>query len=404
MVDSGDLKSPGRFGRVGSSPTPGTMKFRPIARSLRKAFSRYEPLIEIGISKKNLLHNLHTYQKRYPGLRFAPVLKSNAYGHGYCVIAELLDGEHIAFFAVDSLYEARKLRRGGIRSRIVVIGYVRPEYIARTSLRDTDYAIIDLEQLRGLATCATRPVRIHLKLDTGMHRQGILPADLPEAIRLVRSNPNLTVVGICSHFADADGPSPEHTDHQIETWNDALREAEAAFPDIEYRHIAATKGVPMSERTRANVARLGIGLYGFDTSHAGAEALKPVLEMRSLITSIREIPAGDFVGYNATWTAERPSRIATVPAGYFEGVDRGLSSKGSFLVRGTAAPIAGRVSMNMTSIDVTDIPEAKREDEVTVISRDSSQSNSVAQMAALTHTTPYVILAHIPEHLRRVVE
>jgi alanine racemase len=151
-----------------------------------------------------------------------------------------------------------------------------------------------------------------------------------------------------------------------------------------------------------NVLRIGMGLYGYDASFA-ANNLKPVLSMRSFITSLREIPQGDSVGYNASYTAEYPSRIATVPAGYYEGIDRALSNVGSLQVNGVPAPIAGRVSMNMVSLDVTDV-EAARGDVVTLISRNPEDPNSVRSMALVAGSTPYVLLAHIPTHLSRVVE
>lgn len=370
---------------------------------MKRALALNEPLITVSISKENLLHNLRTYQERYPGLGIVPVLKSNAYGHGLCVVAELLDHAGIEFFMVDSLYEAKQLRRGGIRSRICIMGYVRPEYIADSAVRKTDYAITDIEQLRELAEHAHKAVRIHLKLDTGMHRNGILPKDLDEAVRLIRTNTHIRLVGVCSHLADADNEDIAMSEAQLAIWTAAVAKLDALFPMIEYRHTAATKGVRFSESAPMNVLRVGMGLYGCDTAPNGDLPLKPVLEMRSIITSLRDIPASDTVGYSGTFEAARPSRIATVPTGYYEGVDRGLSGIGSFLVRGRACPIAGRVSMNMTSIDVTDTPEAARGDLVTVISRDPQAANSVQHMARLANTTPYVILAHIPEHLRREV-
>lgn len=366
--------------------------------------STHEPLITVSISKERLLHNLRTYQSAYPDLKIAPMLKSNAYGHGLCLIAELLDHEDIAFFAVDSYFEARRLREGGIRSRIVVMGYVRPEYIVRNGLRDTEYAITDLEQLRDVSREAQRPVRLHLKLDTGMHRNGILEADLTEAIDLVRANPNLVVSGICSHLADADNPDPAFSHGQIEIWERSRQLLEDAFPSITYRHLSATKGMRFREHGTMDVARIGMGLFGYDTSPNASHPLLPVLSMHSSITSVREIQEGESVGYGAIFTTQRPSRIATVPVGYFEGIDRGLSNRGAFMVRGNLCPIAGRVSMNMSSIDVTDVPEAVRGDRVTVISNEPSEPHSVKSMARTLDTTPYVLFAHIPEHLARIVE
>lgn len=380
------------------------MEFLRILRSLQKRLSPHRPLVEVGIKKANLLHNLRTYQAAYPNVRIAPVLKSNAYGHDLGLTARLLDREDIAFFMVDSLYEARRLRAAGVRSRIVVMGYVRPVDPMRSRLRDVDFAVTDLAQLQEIASILTRPARFHLKLDTGMHRQGILPAELKEAMRLIKSNENLSLVGLASHLADADGEDDAFSDAQVETWNEMVREVEAQFPTIEFRHLAATKGVRFAEAGRTNVARVGIGLYGYDTAPHGARAVRPVLELRSFIASIREIPEGDHVGYNATYTATRPTKIATVPVGYYEGYDRRLSNQGSMRVRETDVPVAGRISMNMSTIDVTDAEGVSRGDTVTVISRDPAHANSVASLAMRCATIPYELLVHIPPHLRRVVE
>jgi alanine racemase len=380
------------------------MTIRSFARKIRRALTRREPLITLSISKENLLHNLRAYRQAYPSMKVAPVLKSNAYGHGLAVIAEILDKQDIAFFMVDSLYEARVLRRNGILSRICVMGYVRPEDIVESSLRNIDYAVTDIEQLRTLAQDAYASVRVHLKLDTGMHRQGIISRDLEDAVALIRSNPHLELVGVTTHLADADNAESALTKAQLSLWTEELAALGAAFPRIEYRHAAATKGAPWSATYPMNVIRAGMGLYGYDTSLGSSLQLLPVLEARSLITSIRDLAPGDAVGYNATFAADRPSRVANVPAGYYEGIDRGLSNAGALRVRGVAAPIVGRVSMNMTSIDVTDIPDAARGDEVTLISRKPEDPNSVLSMARLAGLTPYVILAHIPGHLYRVVE
>ncbi len=382
---------------------PLISSLRKILRHAKRALTRYEPLITISISKERLLHNIRTYRDTYPGMGIAPVLKSNAYGHGLVLIAELLDTEGVTFFMVDSYYEARVLRRAGIHSKIVVMGYVRPEYIASSALRDTEYAITDIEQLRSLVTLPIRKARIHLKIDTGMHRQGIMPSDLKEAIELIKHKPGLEVVGVGTHLADADNTDPEFTTKQLKVWEASLQELDAAFPTITYRHAAATKGASLSGTHPMNVIRVGMGLYGYDTATESTLSLKPVLSMHSSITSIRTIPAGDAVGYNATFVATRTSSIATVPAGYYEGIDRRLSNKGVFHVGKELVPLCGRVSMNMMSLDVTDASNAKRGDTVTLISDNPEDPNSAQAIARLAETTPYVILAHLPSHLYRRV-
>lgn len=367
------------------------------------------PLVEVGIAREALLHNFRTYQKAYPGIKLAPVLKSNAYGHDLGLIARALDQEPLAFFMVDSLYEARKLRTTGVRSRILVLGYTRPEDIASCPLRMVDFAITDLVQLRTLARLVRRPIRIHLKLDTGMHRQGITPDSLHEAMAIIQGTPALRLVGVCSHFADADTEGSAHAARQLTRWKEMSGVLVASFPGIEYRHLAATKGMRFAEAAGTNVARLGIGLYGFDTAPESGTALRPVLELRSIIGSLREIPAGESVGYNASFTTTRTTHIATVPAGYYEGVDRRLSNCGFALVRGIACPIIGRISMNMTTVDVTRVPDVSIGDTVTLISRERDAQNTVPAIASMISTplyreSEYVVLTHIPQHLKRVLE
>jgi len=385
------------------------MSLRTSLRKLRRKLTGYTPLVEVSISRENLLHNFRTYKKRYPHLAFAPVLKSNAYGHDIGTVARLLDREGVAFFMVDSYYEALRLQKAGVRSQVVVMGYVRPEDIARSSLREVDFGITDLEQLQELCKIVRHRVRIHLKIDTGMHRQGIPLELLSLAEDLIKGQPHLELVGIASHFADADGEDETFTQKQIEAWTTAAKELMYAFPSIEYRHIAATKGVRFGSETNTNVARLGIGLYGFDTSPAQGAPLRPVMELRTLISTIRELPAGESVGYNATFTAETPMKIATVPVGYYEGIDRRLSNKGAMLVEGVVCPIVGRVSMNMTCIDVSAVPDVEQGDDVVAISREPSHPNSVSNITRTVSgggycETEYVILTHLAPHLERVVE
>ncbi len=372
-------------------------------------FSHHTPLIEVGISKKALLRNLKAYQGSFPEFGLAPVLKSNAYGHDLGLVARVLDGEHIAFFMVDSLYEAKRLRLAGVRSTVVVMGYARPEDIVRSRYSRVHFAITDIEQLRFVATQAHAPCLLHLKLDTGMHRQGISPEDLPEAITLLTGNPYLSLVGVCSHFADADTEGSAHAQRQLTTWKEMLAALTPSFPDIRYKHFSATKGVRFAKEAGTNVIRLGIGLYGFDTAPGHDSALMPVLEMRSIVGELRTVPALESVGYNATYTAKHASKVATVPAGYFEGVDRRLSNKGQVSVSGILCPIIGRVSMNMISVDVTNVPDVSVGDPVVLISRTLTDPHAVPAIRGLIscehyQESEYVILAHIPQHLKRVLE
>ncbi len=408
MVDSGDLKSPGRNAVWVRVPSPAPMLHSLWYRLLARFFPT-TPLVTVGISKEALLHNFEAYRKAHPDLLLAPVLKSNAYGHDLGLVARALDAYPLAFFMVDSLYEARRLRMIGVRSRILVMGYVRPECIAKARLSRLDFTVTGIQQLREVLLLLKRPARFHIKLDTGMHRQGITEAQLEEATALLKESPYAQVVGVCSHLADADNTDEVFSRAQLEAWKRLVERLEITFPLLEYKHLSATKGVRFAQEAATNVVRLGMGLYGFDTSSRGSVNLEPVLELRSVIASLRTIAAGESVGYSAAYTTDKETLIATVPAGYFEGVDRRLSGKGSVLIREVSCPIVGRVSMNMVSVDVSGVSDVAVGNSVTLISRNSTDSNSLPNLAALVSTdgyreSIYVLLSHLPQHLKRVLE
>lgn len=383
---------------------------------LRKIFRpriNYQPLIEIRISKAAILHNLETFKKTYPKFQFAPVLKSNAYGHGLVEVASLLDNQNLPFYMVDSFYESLVLRRAFIKTKILVLGFVRMQEILENKLKNVSYGIIDLEILKKLSSSASRPISIHLKVDTGMHRQGILFEEVNEAIKLISVNKNIILEGLCSHLADADGESEDFTNKQIKIWNELVLKFKKEFPNIKYFHLPNTAGAYFSQNIDANVSRLGIGLYGFGMSSRpsasesrdpeSSKELKPALEMCSIITSLKTIPVGEKVGYNITYTSSGQTKVATVPVGYTEGLDRRLSNNGFVRVKNIACPIVGRVSMNMCSVDVTAVSNIKLEDEVVIISSNVSYKNSVHNIAKLTGQIPYEILVKIPQYLKRII-
>ena len=318
-----------------------------------------KPLVEILISKENLLSNLNTYKQKYKNHLFAPVLKSNAYGHGLLEVARIFDDdESVPFLSVDSYYEARILRDEGVKKHILIIGYTFPEIIKRNGLKKISFVITDLEQLEEVALGLKRPANIHIKFDIGMHRQGILPEDFEKAINLGKKNQNLNIEGICSHLSDADGESEDFTINQIREWNKIVEKSKKTFDSIKYFHISATKGVKfLNKRDYAvisNCVRLGIGLLGIEDGEG--LGLTPAMRMETVLSGIKKIRKGDKVGYNVTFEAPSDMTIATIPAGYYEGIDRRLSNKGIVKVGNTWCPIIGRVSMNISSIDVSKVP------------------------------------------------
>lgn len=371
---------------------------RYLFRFLRAKRFTYEPLVTVEISREKILKNLELFLESVSPWGVAPVLKANAYGHGLVEVARIVDAHaHVPFVVVDSYYEALQLRNERITTPILVIGHTLSHNIKKNTMHGISFAVGSLHQLKEIAETNV-PVSVHLKFDTGMHRQGITPKELSHAVEITAAHPQLRVEGICSHLADGDDDAM--TAMQIKLWNDVASKWRKAFSQTKYFHLSATAGVRLAGKIDANVGRLGIGLYGVSDVIPG---LTPALSMKTSVTGLRTIQVGERVGYGFTWKAARETRVATIPVGYYEGVDRRLSNKGCVRVRGKECPIIGRVSMNMTTVDVTDVPGLKEGDEVEVISTKSEARNSITYMAELCDTIPYDMLVHIPTTLRRVV-
>ena len=363
-----------------------------------------------------------------PGNQIAPVLKSNAYGHGLFEVARILEhsDHNIPFFVVDSYFEAVALRAEGFQTPLVIMGYTRPSIIAHSSLKNTAFTITSMEVLRRFS--AEKPqapegydeevhgkyhiphshrIRIHLKIDTGMRRQGILPDEINEAESIIKGNECLVLEGICTHFCDSDDPDESFTEGQIGLWNRIVKQFRSSFPHLKYTHASATDGLRFSEDIEANVGRLGIGLYGLsDNAALGARLkLQPVLSMKTILTGVKHLKAGETIGYGNTYEAVGDMVISTIPVGYFEGLDRRMSSNGFVQVGTDNVPceILGRVSMNISSIDVTKVKDPIIGTSVTVISYKADDSNSIQTIAKLCGTIPYEVAVKIPAHLKRVV-
>lgn len=372
-------------------------------RRLRRVLIKIDPLVEIKISRTALLHNYSVYRQVLPQTAIAPVLKSNAYGHGIVEVASILQNTDAPFFVVDSLFEVRQLRQAGITKPLLVIGYVPVEHMVKNTLSDVIFTLIDITQVRRLESAKMSVLRVHLKFDTGMHRQGLSPEDVIEAGQILKQLSSVKVEGICTHLGDADNTDNSRTVAQIKKWQSITEKWSEYYGEVQWKHFSATNGVRFVSSENSNLARIGIGMYGVVESPSRDFDLRPVLSMQTVISSLRWIKPGESVGYNATYTAQTDRHIATVPVGYFEGIDRRLSNKGFFSVNGTICPIVGRVSMNITSIDVTKVARCQVGGVVMVIGDKSEDDNSVVAMARQAEVIPYEIIAHIPAHLRRTV-
>jgi alanine racemase len=226
-----------------------------------------------------------------------------------------------------------------------------------------------------------------------------------DAIKCIKSNGKIVLEGICSHLSDADGQDSAFTDGQISVWNNIVNQFSTSIPSIKYFHLSNTYGHLYSKSIKANVSRLGIGMYGLADALRDKMDLQPILQMKTIITSVKKIKMGDTVGYNNTFKSDRSMTIATIPVGYYEGLDRRLSNIGAveILPGNITCPIIGRVSMNITSIDVSNIRDIKIGTEVIVVSNNSNSKCSIEAISKLCNTITYESSIMFPENLKRVV-
>lgn len=368
---------------------------------------KVSPLIEVRVLASALRHNLAEFQRVCVGRDIFPVLKANAYGHGIVEVARIVVAAGVKMLCVDSYFEALQLRRADVSTPLLIIGHSSVEQIVCSRLKDVTFTVSDVRVLKELVRGFLGRRDIAIEVDTGMHRHGVLPEELDDVAELIaKRGTNIKVRQIFTHLADADVVDSVHAKQQRQKWDMVASRAKTLFPDVQYLHCDATAGTV--EVGAGNAVRLGLGLYGIDAASVGQRversvSLRPAMEVVTKIVSLRRVRAGEAVGYNATFVAERNMLVATIPTGYYEGVDRRLSNKGSVYVRGARCIIVGRVSMNMTTVDVSNVDGVMLGDEVVVMSANPTQSNSVSANAELCGTIPYELLVHVPAHLKHVV-
>ena len=337
------------------------------------------------------------------------VLKADAYGHGAVQVAHTALRNGATWLGVACVPEARALRRAGIRAPVLVLGYT-PAWQGREAVGlDLTLAVFDLETARGLGRAARAldsTVSVHVKVDTGMHRLGVQPADVNGFVAALGEVDGLRVTGIFTHFASADDVSAAGlavTDAQMARFAQVLDGLESVGMLPATVHAANSAGLLCRDDARFDLVRPGIAVYGLpagpDVPVAG---LRPALAWKSQVAQVHDLPAGAAVGYGQTWTAARPSRVATVPVGYADGLRRAPDTWRHVLVRGCPAPVVGRVSMDQISIDVTDVPGTRRGDEVVLIGRQGSEELPATLVAEWLGTSCYEVVAGILARVPRV--
>ena len=373
------------------------------------------PLTRVEISKKALKHNLDQLKAILPpGFTLIAVIKANAYGHGMSGVAEVIKGQ-VACMAVSTIEDGLALRGNGINQKLLIMGNwdCRDETLLKEAVeKELELSIYNLEMLNALQATAAemnRTARIHIKVDTGMRRFGVLESDALEFIEVTRKTPAIIVQGVFSHLGTADEESgfTNLQESRFRTLLDRLSERGISIP---LRHLYNSAG-SMRENLLGNACRIGISLYGLYPSGYCREqmemrvpefSLQPVLAWKTRVMQVKRVPEGSLVSYGGTYRTKGDETLAILPIGHFDGYDRGLSNKADVLLRGKRCPVVGRVCMNQTVVNVSGVPEARVDDDVVLLGESGGDQITAEELAEKIDTVVYEVVTRINPLLPRV--
>jgi len=345
-----------------------------------------------------------------PEVKMLTAVKANAYGHGMIAVAETALKCGADMLGVARYNEGISLRKSGITAPVLVFGYTSPdavEDIINYNLTPTVFSSDTAQQFSSAAQKAGVKIKIHIKVDTGMGRIGLLQTSTTEPVeieRIVRL-PGLETEGLYTHFACADSADKSHANMQFKIFTDMIDRLSASGIEFPIRHAANSAAIIDMPETHLDMVRPGISLYGLKPSNevdCKNISLKPAMTLKAKIGQIKEVPAGFAVSYGSTYITPAPTRIATVPVGYADGFSRALSSRGSMLICGQRAPVIGRVCMDLTMLDVGHIDNARSESEVVIIGSQGDEVITADEMAAMLNTINYEVVSCVMARVPRI--
>ncbi len=367
--------------------------------------------IQAQIDLKNAEHNFREIQRITNGADIIAVVKANAYGHGACELSRLYESLGAKVLAVARFEEALEIRGSGVTLPILIFGYTSPALVPsliENNFSQTVFSRSYAEALSEEAEKCGKKLSVHIKLDTGMTRMGIYAhqkcfmqaADEVYKICLLGG---LSPDGIFTHFAESEVSDSAFTDEQFESFSETVSELSRRGISFKFCHCANSAGVLNYKKTHLRCVRPGLALYGLNPGVRNLEDvdLRPVMTLSTVIADVRDIRAGDTVSYNRHFTAPRDMRIAVIAAGYADGVPRALSNRASFLIHGRRAQILGNVCMDLIVLDVTNIPEASRGDEVIIFGTQGGELLPVEELSDLAGTITYEILTSVAKRVVR---
>lgn len=373
------------------------------------------PLSYIEISKNNLIHNIKQFKNLIkPNTKIVAVIKANAYGHGDREIAKILD-LYADYFQVDSIEEAERVRSVTKKS-ILIFGYLNEDGIKRAIKINALISCFDylhILKINHLAGIIKKKIKVHVPIDSFLGREGIMPNQVENFIIEIKKMKNVELDGVYSHFANIeDTMNRTHAEKQIEVYHKCVEVfRKNGYPGIK-THISATSGILVYEKGNNlhNIVRLGIGLYGLWPSdhleylNKKKIILKPILRWVTHVAQVKVLPPNHPIGYGLTYITKKSTKIAVIPQGYADGLNRVLSNNGEFLIKGKKVKILGRVAMNMTVVDVSNIKDVMAGDEVVIIGNQGKGKITVEDMAQKIGTINYEVITKLNPFLPRVIK
>lgn len=374
----------------------------------------------LELSKRAYRNNLKLLKEEFgPDVRLSSVVKGNAYGHGIETFVPMAEQMGINHFSVFSSKEAYRVRKVIKKAEIMIMGYTDPyelDWIIDNDISFFVFDIIRVNRAIDAAKLVGKKARIHIELETGMNRTGFEEEDLPDLLELLKHNERyLEVVGLCTHYAGAESIANHvRVKNQIERYNHVYRTFfKKKFPEI-VRHTACSAAAITYPETRMDMVRIGIAQYGFWPSKETyisymtkgrliKDPLRRIINWKSTVMSLKQVPKGDFIGYGTTYLVDHDSKIAIIPVGYSHGYSRNLSNQGRVLIHGRRVPVVGMVNMNMLAIDVTNLKNVQKGDEVVLIGKQRKLEITVGSFSDFSNQLNYELLTRLPDDINRRV-
>lgn len=364
------------------------------------------PSTSVSVDLNALAQNVAHVRRFAPRSEVLAVVKANAYGHGALEVTRALQQLAIHRFAVATVEEGMALRQDGIQDAILVMGATLPSQFQTLVAHRLTPVLYRADMVPAFAVAVppdATPYPVHIKIETGMGRLGLLPQEIPDLAGMPFFRATLRLEGLMTHLADADNPDAAHTEQQLAGYQQSLDTVHQRGLSPPLTHAANSAAIMTYPASLYSAVRPGIMLYGYHTlSNArSAPELHPILSWNATIAHLHNIQPGDSVSYNRTFVASRPSRIAVLPVGYADGYNRLLSNRAMVLIGGRRAPVVGRVCMDMTMVDVTDIPGVQVGHDAILIGQQGQERITAADLAAWQQTIPYEVLCAIGQRVPR---